>query len=74
MTDRIRILRRPEVERRTGLSRSTLYERMTEGHFPRPIRLGPRAVGWIESEVDAWLAAQSTQRGVPSADRVGAAG
>ena len=49
------ILRRPEVERRTGLSRSTLYAMMAEGVFPKPVRLGKRAVGWRESDVLAWL-------------------
>ena len=53
-----RILRLPEVRARTGLSRSTLYLRMTEGRFPKPIALGERAVGWIEAEVDAWLRRQ----------------
>lgn len=52
----LRILRRKQVESRTGLSRSTIYARMTEGSFPRPIDLGGgRAVGWIEAEIEAWL-------------------
>ncbi len=50
-----RILRRPEVEVRTGLSRSTLYAQMAEGAFPRPVRLGKRAVGWTESTMSEWL-------------------
>ena len=50
-----RILRRREVEARTGLSRSTLYAQMTEGKFPRPLRLGKRAVGWMESTISEWL-------------------
>ena len=41
-----RMLRRPEVELRTGLARSTIYDLMTKGLFPRPVRLGKRAVGW----------------------------
>ena len=49
------ILRLPDVQKRTGLSRSTVYLRVSEGDFPRQIRLGPRCVGWLESEVDAWL-------------------
>lgn len=52
------ILRRREVERRTGLSRSTIYERIKAGTFPAPISLGEKAVGWIESEIDSWLAAR----------------
>jgi prophage regulatory protein len=52
------ILRRKQVEARTGLSRSTIYDRIKAGTFPAPISLGEKAVGWIESEVDAWLNAQ----------------
>ncbi len=50
-----RFLRLPEVQARTGLSRSTIYVRLGEGRFPRPVSLGARAVGWIESEVDEWI-------------------
>ena len=53
-----RILRRPEVEGRTGLSRSTIYEMMAEGTFPRPLRLGKRAVGWTEAAIAEWLASR----------------
>ena len=52
---RLRILRLPEVQRRTGLSRSTIYVRLDQGRFPKPVSLGARAVGWIESEVDEWI-------------------
>lgn len=52
------ILRRKQVEARTGLSRSTLYAYIGAGRFPAPVKLGDRAVGWIESEVDSFLAAQ----------------
>ena len=52
---RVRILRLPEVQRRTGLSRSTIYVRLEQGLFPKPVSLGARAVGWIESEVDEWI-------------------
>jgi prophage regulatory protein len=50
-----KILRLPSVKNRTGLSRSTIYLRMSEGSFPAPVSLGGRAVGWIEAEVDEWL-------------------
>jgi prophage regulatory protein len=50
-----RILRRPEVEARTGLSRSTIYAWMEVGTFPKPVALGARLVGWKESEITAWL-------------------
>ena len=52
---RVRFLRLPEVLARTGLSRSTIYVRLEQGLFPRPVSLGGRAVGWIESEVDEWI-------------------
>lgn len=50
-----RFLRLPEVLARTGLSRSTIYVRLDQGRFPRPVSLGGRAVGWIEEEVDEWI-------------------
>ncbi len=49
------ILRLPEVKRSTGLSRSTIYLRIAEGRFPKPVSLGGRAVGWLEAEVQEWL-------------------
>ena len=51
----VRFLRLPEVLARTGLSRSTIYVRLDQGSFPRPVSLGGRAVGWIETEVDEWI-------------------
>jgi prophage regulatory protein len=61
------ILRRKQVEARTGLSRSTIYAKLRRNPnspgsydptFPAPISLGGKAVGWIESEIDTWLNAQ----------------
>ena len=58
------ILRRDEVERRTGLSRSAIYAKLKvnpnrpyefDPDFPKPIRLGSQAVGWVECELEAWL-------------------
>ena len=49
-------LRRKQVETRTGLSRSTIYQYIKDGVFPKPVPLGPRAVGWLESEVSGWIA------------------
>ena len=48
-------LRLPAVKARTGLSRSTIYLRISEDRFPKPVSLGGRAVGWIEAEVNDWL-------------------
>ena len=50
------ILRLPTVKDRTGLSRSTLYLRISKNEFPAPISLGGRAVGWLEEDVENWLA------------------
>jgi prophage regulatory protein len=61
------ILRRKQVEARTGLSRSSIYARLRQNPkrpgdydptFPKPISVGAKAVGWIEAEIDAWLTAQ----------------
>lgn len=49
------ILRLPAVMARTGLSRSTIYAHIAQAKFPKPIQLGARCVGWLESEVNAWL-------------------
>jgi len=49
------ILRLPQVKIRVGLSRSSIYLAVSQGTFPKPVSLGVRAVGWLESEVDAWL-------------------
>ncbi|MCA1805695.1 MAG: AlpA family transcriptional regulator [Xanthomonadaceae bacterium] len=55
------ILRLPVVKGRTGLSRSTIYLRISEGTFPHPVKLGARAVGWLEHEIEEWLACQVEQ-------------
>ncbi|MFO1422974.1 MAG: AlpA family transcriptional regulator [Candidatus Competibacteraceae bacterium] len=55
---RLTILQRKQVETRTGLARSTIYERIKAGTFPAPVSIGAKAVGWIESEIDSWLTAQ----------------
>lgn len=61
------ILRRKQVEARTGLSRSTIYAKLRRNPkrpndydptFPKPVSVGAKAVGWIEAELDAWLIAQ----------------
>ena len=49
------ILRLPTVKAITGLSRSTIYLRMSQGSFPRQVNLGSRAVGWLASEIDHWI-------------------
>ena len=56
------LLRRPEVEARTGLSRSELYRRIAQGDFPAPVKLGERASAWPAAEVDGWIAARIAER------------
>ena len=50
-----KILRLPEVETKTGRKRSSIYADVAAGLFPAPIKLGSRAVGWLESDCDNWI-------------------
>lgn len=50
-----RLIRITEVMDRTGLARSTVYKYISEGIFPKPIKLGSRAVAWVESEIETWI-------------------
>jgi prophage regulatory protein len=52
------ILRLPAVISRTGLSRSSIYLRISQGEFPSSISLGGRAIGWIEEDIENWLQAK----------------
>lgn len=58
----VRILRLPEVITRVGLKRASIYLRVADGTFPKQIAIGPRAVGWLESEIDAWIAMRIQSR------------
>lgn len=49
------ILRLPEVIKRTGYCRSSIYLKTSDGSFPKAIVLGDRAVGWLENEIDQWI-------------------
>jgi len=49
------ILRLPQVIEKTGLSRSVIYSLISRGEFVTKIKLSPRAMGFLESEVDAWI-------------------
>ena len=50
-----RLLRLPEVMSRVGLKRSSIYQRMSEGRFPRSRSLGPKCAVWVEAEIEAWV-------------------
>ncbi len=49
------LLRLPQVKSMTGLSKSTIYARMSEGNFPKQISIGPRLVVWLESNIQQWI-------------------
>lgn len=51
----LRILRMPEVLEKIGLCKASIYNRIADGSFPKPVRLGGRSVGWIESDLDEWI-------------------
>ena len=54
-----RLIRLREVQYRVGLGRSTIYRWMTEGRFPKPVRLGGHAVAWKQDEIDCWISQRS---------------
>ena len=62
-----KILRRAAVEQATGLPRATIYDKIDKGTFPRPIKLGERSVGWLETEIIAWQKARIVERDGPTA-------
>lgn len=57
-----RLIRLPAVKARVDLSKSSIYQMVREGAFPRPIKIGPRACAWLEDEVDAWIEDRIAQR------------
>jgi prophage regulatory protein len=63
MNGLLTILRRRQVESASGYSRSTIYLRITQGLWPKPVSIGPRAVGWPANEVDALNAARIAGKG-----------
>lgn len=60
-TKPLRLLRIADVKDRVGLSRTTIYDRIAKGDFPRPVPLGT-IVGWVESEIEAWINARIAER------------
>ena len=57
-----RLLRMPDLKAKIPLQKTHIYEEIRKGTFPKPVKLGPRAVAWVESEVDAWIVERITQR------------
>ena len=58
-----RLLRRGEVETRTGLARTTIYRLMRAGQFPEPVQIGPRAVRWPAGEIATWISKRPRSHG-----------
>ena len=56
------ILRRRQVEARTGLPKSSIYLAIQQGEFPRPINIGKRAGGWLECDINAWVQERIARR------------
>lgn len=67
--DALVILRRKQVEARTGLSRSSIYAGISAGTFPAPIALGEKSVGWLKHEIGDWIAAKVAARSRSAAER-----
>jgi len=58
-----KIIKLPDVMKRCALSRSSIYAYIQNNRFPKPIRLGERAVGWMEAEIAAWIEQRAELRG-----------
>ena len=59
-----RLLKRPQVEFLTGMSRAAIYQKMATGQFPRPVRIGRRSVAWPLSVIDEWIEARKAEAGI----------
>ena len=57
-TKEYKLLRLHQVKSATGLSKSTIYARISEGTFPKQVPIGPRLVVWVESDIQNWIAEQ----------------
>ena len=57
-----KILRLPQVIEAVGETRSTIYKRISDGEFPKPVKLGPKSVGWVEEEIAAYNEARIAAR------------
>lgn len=64
-----RLLRRREVEQKTGKSRAAIYADIRAGTFPEPVPIGVNSVAWLEAEVDQWIADRLAERNAVRAVR-----
>lgn len=58
MTTTTQLVRRSDVQKMVCLSRTTLYRLMGEGKFPRPIKIGDKAIAWRQADIEAWIASR----------------
>ena len=58
----IRFIRLPEVLRRTGSCKASIYRHIKSDDFPKPVKIGPHSVAWVEQEVVTWAAERIRQR------------
>jgi prophage regulatory protein len=56
------LIRLDEVTRRTGLRSTSIYEAMKAGTFPKSVKITPKAVAWVDTEIDAWVSARIAER------------
>jgi prophage regulatory protein len=56
------LVRLPAVKAKTGLARTQIYAGIASGTFPKPVKLGKRAVAWLQAEIDAWIADRIAKR------------
>jgi prophage regulatory protein len=66
--EQIVLIRKKELLERMKLKDSAIYWAMARGEFPRPIKIGPRAVAWIESEINDWIASRIAKRDADSSN------
>ena len=57
-----RVIRKPELLAKVGLSDPTIWRMEKDGRFPKRLRLGGNSCGWLESEVDGWLTERAAER------------
>jgi prophage regulatory protein len=58
-----RLLRLPEVEQNTGFKRANIYKQIKLGNFPKPVKIGSRAVAWRESDIQGWIDSRTSEGG-----------
>lgn len=66
--ENVRLIRRKEVQAKTGLGASSIYALMKEGKFPLAIELSERRVAWLEAEIDQWITERIANRKVSSVE------